>query len=101
MIEASGVFATDNVNSRYVNLTAGTTVVKTGLTSLYGVIVNSHSSGTIKVYDSSTLVTVVPVAMNTFSFPTGSGSYNLHGITLGTGCMVVVGGTADITLAFR
>ena len=97
--KGSAYITTDNLNCMCVALTAGTVVLSTTPATLYAVIVSSHTSGTIKVWDG--IAGNTTVALDTFSFPTGSGSYDLFGITTGTACTVVVGGTASVTLAYR
>jgi hypothetical protein len=97
--KGSAYITTDNLNCWYVNLTAGTTVLSTTPVSIYGIVVNSHSSGTIKVWDG--IAGNTTVCLNTYSFATGSQAINLYGLTTGTACTVVVGGTADVTLAYR
>lgn len=85
--------------AKYANVTASANAQKSGPGTLYGIIVNSHSSGTIKIYDSLTQANTV--IMNTFSFPTGSGVYMFPmGVSFYTGLSFTVGGTADITLLY-
>lgn len=81
-----------------INLTSSA-LARTGPGAVTGVIVNSHSSGTIKLWDSLTAANTVIV--NTFSFPTGSGTYNLFGAKFNVGLFATIGGTADITLVFE
>jgi dTDP-4-amino-4,6-dideoxygalactose transaminase len=85
--------------AKYSNSTASANALKTGVGTLYGIIVNSHTAGTIKIYDSLTQANTV--IMNTFSFPTGSGVYIFPmGISFYTGLSYTIGGTADITLLY-
>lgn len=84
--------------SKYLN---GTTsqLVKTGEGTLYGIIVNSHTSGTLKLWDNTTAAGTVII--NTFSFPSGSGVYMLpQGVSFYTGLFATVGGTLDYTLLY-
>jgi riboflavin synthase alpha subunit len=85
--------------AKYSNSTASADALVTGTGTLYGIIVNSHTSGTIKIYDSVTQANTV--IMNTFSFAVGSGVYMFpKGISFYTGLSYTVGGTADITLLY-
>ena len=45
-------------------------LIKTGAGVVTGVIVNSHTSGTMKLWDSTTATGTIIV--NTYTFPTGS-----------------------------
>lgn len=82
--------------SKYYNKTATGAVIN-GAGSLAGVIVNSHTSGTIKLWDNTSAAGNVIV--NTFTFPAGSGVYTFpEPIEFYTGLFLTVGGTLDITL---
>jgi hypothetical protein len=84
---------------KYSNISASTDAIKTGNGTLYGIIVNSHTNGTIKIYDAITQTSTV--IMNTFSFPAGSGVYMFGpGVSFYTGLSVTIGGTADVTLLY-
>jgi len=81
--------------------------VHVGYGRVYGFIVNSHTSGTLKLWDSQTAA--FSVIMNTFTFPTGSGVYMFNsgnsnsdevGIEYNTGLFATIGGTADITILY-
>ena len=98
--KGSAYISTDNLNCWYANLTNGTTVLSTSPVTLYGINVNSHSSGTIKIYDSLNPQTLT-VVCNTITLAAGERYINLMGITTGTACTFQVGGTADITVAYR
>ena len=77
-----------------------TGLIKSGPGILKGIVVNSHSSGTVKIYDSTSATGIV--IMNTFSFPTGSGVYNFaDGINFKNGLHIVVGGTLDCTVIYN
>lgn len=95
----SKFITTDNLSCWYANLTAGTTTLSSTPTTLYGIIINSHSSGTIKIWDGTAGATTV--ALNTITLAAGERNINLYGLTTGTACTVVVGGTADITVTYR
>lgn len=84
--------------AKYKNGTASA-LVKTGEGALHGIIVNSHTGGTIKFWDSLTAATTV--LANTYTFPSGSGTYMFPpGIIFTTGLYATVGGTLDYTIIF-
>lgn len=84
---------------KYKNLTASA-LVKTGFGKVAGFIVNSHTSGTLKLWDALTATT--PVIMDTFTFPAGSGMYKFpESISFDTGLYATIGGTANITLIYE
>lgn len=82
--------------AKYTNLSASAQI-RAGAGTLYGIIVNSHTSGTIKLWDNTSAATTV--IMNTFTFPSGSQVYMFPmGISFYTGLYATIGGTADVTL---
>ena len=95
----SGNKITDGSACLYLNMTAGTAQVKTGTGQIYGCTINSHTSGTLALYDA--LSTATTKINNTITFASGERYINLGGVSFGTGLYAVVGGTADITLHYR
>lgn len=86
-------------NSKYTNLTASASI-KAGAGTFYGVIVNSHTVGTLKLWDSLSAASTVIV--NTYSFPAGSQVIMLpQGVSFYTGLFATIGGTADITILWK
>lgn len=83
--------------AKYTNLSASAQIAP-GAGTLYGVIVNSNSSGTLKLWDA--LTATGTVIMNTYTFAAGSSIINLShvGISFYTGLFATIGGTADITI---
>lgn len=81
----------------YTNLSASA-LIKTGSGVVSGFIVNSHTSGTLKLWDNTSAATTVLI--NTITFAAGSGIIvNLPGdIVFSTGLYATIGGTADITI---
>ena len=76
---------------------AATGQVRNGSGKVYGVIVNSHSSGTLKLWDA--LTATGTVVIDTFSFPTGSGIYKFpEPLPFATGLFATVGGTLNCQL---
>lgn len=82
----------------YANLTASA-LVKTGVGQVYGIIINSHSSGTIKLYDNTEASGTV--LCNTITFGAAERYIPLYGMTFGTGLYAEIVGTADLTIAYR
>ncbi len=86
-------------NSKYTNLSASAQI-KSGDGTLYGVIVNSHTTGTLKLWDS--LTASGTVIMNTYTFATGSQVIMFpQGVSFYTGLYATIGGTADITMLWK
>lgn len=89
--------------AKYTNLTASA-LVKTGEGFVAGVIVNSHTSGTLKLWDSTSAAGAVLV--DTFTFAAGSGVYEFPQVSglppeFTTGLYATIGGTANITLVWK
>lgn len=83
----------------YTNLSASA-LIKTGAGVLKGIVVNSHSSGTLKLWDNTSAATTV--LLNTITFAAGSGIViNLPAVEFSTGLYATIGGTADITLLWK
>lgn len=81
--------------SKYTNISSSAQLAA-GPGTLYGIIVNSHSSGTVKLWDA--LTATGTVVMNTFTFASGSQVYMFPvGVSFYTGLYATIGGTADIT----
>jgi len=86
-------------NSKYTNLSASASI-KAGAGTFYGVIVNSHTSGTLKLWDA--LTATGTVIQNTYTFPAGSQVITFpQGISFYTGLFATIGGTADITILWK
>lgn len=73
-------------------------LIYTGAGVLFRIVVNSHSSGTVKIYDGTSASGTV--INNIFSFPTGSGVYTF-GEKFQTGLYITVGGTLDCTVIYN
>lgn len=85
-------------NATYTNITASA-LIKTGAGVLKGIVVNSHSSGTLKLWDNTT--NAVPVIFNTITFAAGPNFIKLPAVEFSTGLYATIGGTADITLLWK
>jgi hypothetical protein len=82
----------------YVNLTASA-LVKTGAGQVYGIIINSHTTGTLKLWDNT--AGSGTVLCETISFGVGERWIPLFGMSFGTGLFATIGGTANLTIAYR
>lgn len=88
-----------NTPKKYTNLTASA-LVKTGAGVVSGFIINSHTSGTLKLWDNTSAASTVII--NTYTFPSGSGVVLFpDDISFNTGLYATIGGTADITLVWK
>ena len=83
-------------NVKYTNISASA-LIKSGSGALHGFIVNSHTSGTLKLWDNTSAATTV--LLNTITFAAGPNFIALPmGISFNTGLYATIGGTADITI---
>lgn len=90
--------------SKYSNKTTSS-LIYTGSGKVHGFLVNSHSSGTLKLWDSTSATG--NVIMDTFTFPAGSsiqtfpsGVGDRDGVSFYTGLYATIGGTANVTILF-
>jgi len=75
-------------------------LIKTGVGKVYGFIINSHTSGTLKLWDNTSAATTVII--NTYTFTAGSGVVTFpEPINFTVGLYATIGGTADITLLYN
>lgn len=83
----------------YTNLSASA-LVKTGRGTVYGIIVNSHTSGTLKLWDNTSAATTV--ICNTITLAAGPQVLSFPvGIKFGIGLYLTIGGTADVTVIWE
>lgn len=86
----------DKNGYKKTNLSASA-LIKTGSGTVAGFVVNSNSSGTLKLWDS--LTATGTVIINTYTFPTGSSVVEFPApVDFYTGLYATIGGTADITI---
>jgi hypothetical protein len=83
---------------KYKNLTASG-LVKTGAGTIKGIVIASHTSGTIKLWDAVTAA--VPVLVNTMTLVAGERQIHLFDANFTTGLYVTIAGTADITVIYN
>lgn len=84
--------------NKYKNLTASAQI-KAGQGVAIGVIINSHTSGTLKLWDALTATT--PVLCNTITFGASERFIPLYNVNFTTGLYATIGGTADITIIYE
>lgn len=84
---------------KYLNGTTSQSVKATKGT-FYGMIVNSHTAGTIKFWDNTAASGAV--LLNTITFAVGSGIVLTfpRGISFNTALFATVGGTIDYTILY-
>jgi len=85
-------------NATYTNISASA-LIKTGAGVLKGIVVNSHTSGTLKLWDNTSAATTV--IFNTITFAAGPNFIKLPAVEFSTGLYATIGGTADITLLWK
>lgn len=83
----------------YANISADT-LIKTGSGRLFGFVVNSHTNGTLKVWDNTSAATTV--IFNTITFAAGP-NFVLFPVAVefGVGLYADIGGTIDITILYK
>lgn len=85
--------------AKYLNGTTSQAVV-TGNGKIYGIIVNSNTSGTFKLWDNT--AGSGTVICNTYTVGSGSSVVKFpQPIEFYTGLYITVGGTLDYTLVYR
>lgn len=85
-------------NAKYLN---GTTsqAIKSAAGALYGIVVNSHTSGTLKLWDNT--AGSGTVLLNTITFAAGPNFITFPtGVSFNTGLFATVGGTIDYTILY-
>ncbi len=82
---------------KYKNLSASG-LVKTGSGTVKGVVVNSHSSGTLKFWDNTSAATTV--MFNTITLAAGERWIPLFDANFTTGLYLTIGATADVTVVY-
>ena len=82
----------------YKNLSASG-LIETGPGTLQGVVVNSHSSGTLKFWDNT--AGSGTVIFNTITLGASDRWIPLFGSKFTTGCYLTIGGTADVTVIYN
>lgn len=83
--------------NKAVNLTASA-LVKTGSGIVTGVVINSHASGTLKLWNNT--AGSGAVLFETITFAAGERWIPFFGANFTTGLYATIGGTANITLMF-
>jgi len=84
--------------NKYKNISASA-LVKTGAGKVVGVVIGSHTNGTLKLWDNTSGATTVLV--NTMTFAAGERFIPLYDAVFNTGLYATIGGTADITIIYK
>ena len=100
------VFSTLQSNRKYglYQNISSSTLIKTGPGTVQGIVINSHSSGVIKIWDNTSAATTVMFNSMTLSSvaTTGERFIDLFGAKFVTGLYIqIVSGTADITVIYN
>lgn len=85
-------------SSLWVNST-GSTGAATGIGQAVGIVINSHTSGTIALYDGTSAAGTL--MNNTITLASGERWIPLFGAKFKTGLYVAVGGTIDYTIYYN
>ena len=86
------------MTTKYKNVT-GPDLVKTGQGSLVGIVVNSHSSGTLQFLDGIDLTGTAVGGVITLAAT--ERAIGLYDMAFTSGLYLAVGGTADITVYYN
>lgn len=87
-----------NFDSKY-NQTSADVLVKTGQGVLQAIIVSSHTTGSIKLYDNTSATGAVLV--DTYTYASGSQVIPFYGLHFAVGLFADITGTQSITLAYN
>lgn len=82
----------------YKNISAST-LIKTGPGVVIGIVINSHSSGTLQLSDALTSTT--PLMFNTITLGATERWIPLFGAKFTTGLYITKGGTIDCTVIYN
>lgn len=74
-------------------------LIETGPGTLQGIVINSHSSGTLKFWDNT--AGSGTVLFNTITLAVGERWIPFFGAHFNTGCYLTIGGTADVTVLYN
>jgi hypothetical protein len=80
------------------NLSASA-LIYTGSCCVQGIVVNSNSSGTLKLWDNTSAATTI--LFNTITFGATQAPIPLFGAKTTVGLYATIGGTADITIIYQ
>lgn len=75
-------------------------VVKGAPGKLAGILINSHSSGTLKLWDNATAASGTALG-GTITLAVGERSISFLNTQFLNGLFITIGGTADITVMYR
>lgn len=85
--------------AKYTNITADT-LIRTGGGRVHGVVINSHTNGTLKLWDNTSAASTI--ICNTITFAAGPQTFNFAApIDFYTGLYADIGGTIDCTILWE
>ena len=90
------------LNTQYYGLYANIssdTLIKTGSGNVQAIIVNSHTNGTIKLWDNTSAATTVLI--DTYTYASGSQVIPLYGARFLNGLYADVTGTQNVTIIYN
>lgn len=92
----------DSEQSFIYRISTGSTayVVKSGNATLNGIVVNSHTSGTVEVRDGTAFVGAT-LKFGTITLGAAERFIPFYGARFANGLVVSVGGTVDITVLYK
>lgn len=85
-------------SNKSVNLSASA-LIKTGYGSVKGVVINSHTSGTLKFWNNTSAANTI--LFNTITLASGERWIPLFDAAFTTGLYLTIGGTADVTVIYN
>ena len=94
----NSVLVTQTPSGLYKNFTTSN-LVKTGTGVVVGIIVNSHTNGTLKFWDNTSAATTV--IFNTITLGATERWIPFFGAKFLTGLYITVGGTVDATVIYN
>ena len=89
-------FTTQSAQAKNISASA---LVYTGRGVAVGVVINSHTNGTLKLWDNTSAATTV--LFNTMTFAVGERYVPFFGAIFTTGLYATIGGTADLTILYN
>ena len=96
-----GLVADDGESFIFRTATSSTAyVIKTGNAALNGIIVNSHTSGTIEIRDGAAFVGAT-LKFGTITLAAGERYIPFFGARFSSGLVVSLGGTIDVTVLYK
>jgi hypothetical protein len=97
-LQATSLLTAAHDYGTYKNISASS-LVETGSGTLQGLIINSHTNGTIKFWDNTSAATTV--LCNTITLAATERWIPLFGAKFVKGLYATIGGVADVTIIYN